>query len=354
MSIREKLAAAASTTPTVKRGFVLDEPNTLRFKNIDQFYVALKDQEDSWAPVPADGVGRIDIDGRIVGGDLKLSRAAFSDLCQFTGIPHKFINQLACIDPQQALDVVETMVGSVFQAGSNKTLMVDTRYNRVEGIVGAETYSPLSNRQAVDYLLSAVPGLSLASGWLCGPSMRAAALTKERPLEVQKGDIVHVGVSIENAIHGDRSAKIRDYVERLVCTNGMTAMKDGNFEAIIHRGDVDFLVAQAIVRAATTAEDIVLRAGIAVDKFMFANDIRAMRTFLRDSPGGSQAIETAAVKGAQEEAEKEGRSPEELTVWNWVNAVTEQAHGAPSLKRRMDIEGLGHSVLFRFTEPATV
>lgn len=346
MSLRAKLNAPSAAT---KRGFQLDEPKTLHFKGVDQFYTALKDQEGAWAPVPADSMGRIDIDGRIVNTDLKLSRAAFADLCQFTGIPNRFINQLAIIDPQQALDVVETMIGSVFQSGAGKTLMVDSRYDRVEGIVGAETYSPLSNRQAVDYLLSAVPGLSLASGWLCGPNMRAAALSKAKPHDVKKGDIVHVGVSVENAIHGDRSLKIREYVERLVCTNGMTAMKEGHFESIVHRGDIEFASAQAIVRAATRAEDVLLRTDIAVDRFMFVPDLRAVREYIKESPMGGLSVEVAAVRLAQEEAEKEGRAPEETTLWNWVNAVTEQTHAAPSLQRRMALEGLGHSVLFRFT-----
>jgi hypothetical protein len=174
----------------------------------------------------------------------------------------------------------------------------------------------------------------------------------EKPVEVRKGDVVHVGVSIENAIHGDRSLKVREYNERLVCTNGMTAVNEGSQVAIVHRGDIEFNAAQAIVQAATHAEEVLVRAGIAVDRYMFLNDVRAMQHYLTNAKAGGAGVSATATRVAQEEAEKEGRAPEETTLWNWTNAVTEQAHGAPSLQRRVALEGLGHSVLFRFTESA--
>lgn len=350
MSLRAKLGALSSETEPIKTvlrsAFTLEEPSTLTFDNSDQFYAAIEAQTDCWAQVPADNVARIGLDGKIEGSDLKLSRAAFADMCAFTGVPLKFINSLSAIDSEQALDVLETMISAYLHSGSGKKLMVDTRYDRVEGIVGADTYSEFSNKAAVDYLLSAVPGLELSTGWLCGPSMRASAISKQKTTEVMKGDILRVGVSVENAVHGDRSLKVREYSERLVCTNGMTAVQDGSFAQIIHRGDIHFAAAQAIVQAATKAENMIMAAGIAAKRFMFANDVRQVRDFVRTK--STQSMEVAVVKGAQEEAEKEGRQPEETTLWNWVNAITEQAHGMPTIQRRVAVEGLGHTVMFRF------
>lgn len=48
------------------------------------------------------------------------------------------------------------------------------------------------------------------------------------------------------------------------------------------------------------------------------------------------------------EANRENRQEEEVTLWNFVNGITEAAHEAPSLHRKVEIESLGYRTLHKF------
>lgn len=285
----------------------------------------------------------------IVGTDWRLSKAAFGDLCHFAGVPSAFIRRFAQIDEAQALDVMETLINRVFHGGQGKSLVIDSRTGIVDGIVGAETYAHIPNQDALSYLLTAAPGLVMTQGWLTGPNMRAVAVTKDKPVEAKKGDIVHFGVNLENAIHGDRSLKVNSYFERLVCENGATCTEREGTVAVIHRGDIAFNTQSAVVKVAAQSEEMIELVQSAPHYLMLDKDIRSMRSFLRDTAqGGNQTLDTTVTKEAQNEAAKENRPPEETTLWNWHNAITAHAKTAPSVNRRVELEAIGYKALVRF------
>ena len=349
MSLKERMKYGRhATTPAA--GFQLEKPTARHYTKHEPFREALKEQKETVVLLEADPVHEIGINGEVGGTDWRLSHAAFGDLCHFTKTPVSFVKSLAKDNEQLALDVLASRLRTKFHTGQEKLLVLDTRCGRVEGIVGKDSYSPISNLDVFDYTMTAAQGLEMSNGWVDGPNMRVTALqTRAAAIEPQKGDIVNAGISAENAIHGDAAVVIMDYLERLVCINGLRARDSEHMERIVHRGDVEYHTQKAVVTSAARAELLAPAVKAAANHFLDDKSIDSIRTYLR-SPrnGGSESLDASATRLAVREAVKEGRGTEEVSLWNFVNGVTESAHEAPSLPRRNEIESLGYRTLVRF------
>jgi hypothetical protein len=349
MGLKDLLKASV-TGKDAEAGFRLPRPVPLHFKTVDGFHKAIKAQTEAMATVPGnDAVKMIDADGHVLGTDWQLSHAAFNDLCHWSRIPVTFIRLLAQVDEPQALDVVQTMLRSVFKSGVDKSLIIDSRENRIEGIVGTDTYSPISNEDVLNFAMSTAEGLVMTNGWLSGPHMRLT-IVSAKLLEAKVGDAVRFGVNVENALHGDRSLKIADYMERLRCTNGAISRDKGGEVHIVHRGeDVEYDTQKAIVHASQRAEELLPRIRSAAEQLMLPNEIGLFAAFTKDNKqGGAESLWPKVVKQAKQEALDDGRKEEEVTLWNLVNGITQAAHDTPSLTRRGELEAMGYRALVRF------
>ena len=349
MSIaRALLTGSHHATAATPRGFVLRTPALSHYKDAETLLSAVNQQADSTVLLDADCLKEIDIDGRIGGSDFFLSKAAFGDLCHFTNTPVSFIKSLAEEDETLALDVVASRVKSRFNANSRR-LVLNTTERRVEGIVGAATYSPLRNKEVVEYVLGASSDLVVGGGWLEGPNMRLTAVDDINRVEVQKGDIVRFGVEACNAINGDGSATVTEYNERLVCTNGMRRTERGAIQRILHRGDVEMLTMKAVVKSVSKATSLLPLMQQSAKRYLCAADVLQMRRFVSDTKnGGGPTLEKLMLEGAVKTAQQFGRDDEHVVAWDFVNGITEAAHDVKSLERRAAIEGLAYATLLRF------
>jgi len=350
MGLKERMAQGVSAVVEAP-GFCFDQPPVRRFAEIAAFQSAIKSQSDCTATVDVDTksfVG-IDIDGKVHNSSWRLSPAAFGDLCHWTKLPVAFIKRLAKTDEQLALEVVESCIDHWFHSGPPKQFVIDTTTGRVDGIVGKESYAPIANKDVVDFVFSATPDLKICEGWLAGPNMRLTAVLGTKPAEPRKGDIVHIGTAVENSINGDCSLKVCDYANRLVCTNGMTAREGFHMERIVHRGDIEANTIKAIIRSATRSEQMVPLMAKAAAHLVNEKEVRAIKGFLSEQAnGGSEAFFKKVAEKAMDEAKTEGRDPDEVTLWNIVNGITESAHDTSSLNRRVEIEALGYRTLVKF------
>jgi hypothetical protein len=347
--LKAKLRAGAP--PQEPTGFRLETPTLLHFSDCGSFGKAISEQKEHLAMVDATYLNEIDLDGSIKGTDWKLSHAAFSDLCHLCTkpVPVSFIKNLAKINDSLALEVIEEVLRVLFHRGQEKQLVIDTRNNRVEGIVGKESYSPISHSDVIEFAFSANPALSFTNGWLSGPIMRMTATTKEKPAEPKPGDVTLFGVNIENAIHGDRSVKIADYAERLKCTNGMVARECGYSTRVRHVGDVDFNVQRAVLASATKSEELAKFIDYSAARVLDENEVENIMRYLADPKnGGGPKFEAVVRDIAVEEASGEGRPEGEITLYNFVNGVTQAAHTAKNLQRKTEIEAMGYTTLVRF------
>ena len=350
MSLKQRVKSH-SVPPSLPKGFQLSKPLTQHYNDMDGFSKAIKAQADAVVMVDAVALNKVDLDGRIIGTDWRLSQTAFSDLCHYADVPVRFIKDLAKSNEMLALDVMQERVHRKF-AHHDRMLVIDTRDGTVNGIVGKTSYSPISHLDVVDFAFTANPDLAFTNGWICGPTMRMTATAENSVAEPQKGDLVRIGMNLENAVHGDRSCRVCDYAERLKCTNGLVARDGQHMDEIRHVGDVEYGVQKAVVTAAHRAEEMAPLMHAATSKLLNLDAIRSIRHFVADDKrfGGVSLSETMK-DAAMLEAKDEGRSLEELTLWNFVNGITQAAHSADSLKRKTEIESLGYRTLVKYGVP---
>ena len=143
---------------------------------------------------------------------------------------------------------------------------------------------------------------------------------------------------------------VSDYCERLVCTNGMVARQGNHSVRIPHSvSDIEMDVQKAILAATERARQMIPLMDASARIYLDNKKIDSIRGYIANKKnGGSASLDLDVVAKAIREAENEGRTETEVSLWNFVNGVTEAAHNAKSLQRRMEIESMGHKVLERY------
>lgn len=340
---------ALSLNPhTAQRGFDLITPTLETYRDGGSFLSAVKAQHENTVVIDAHWLESIDVDGRVNGTEYRLSKAAFGDLCHFSGIPVKFIKDLAQESDALALEVITHCIEQRL-FGHKKSVVIDKRHNRIDGIVSNHTYTHVSNSAILEAVHAASKSLQVSGGWLCGPDMRVTALSADNPVEVAVGDIVRTGIDCSNSINGDGSVAMYQYNERLSCTNGMRRTERGQFYRFVHRGDALDSTQQAVVHLAAKADTMIPALQAAAVQRMKADQIRALRLYISNpSNGGSPGLESSVVEAAPINAAKSGRDQYDLTLWDMVNGITEQAHSTKSIQRRVAIEGLAFATMAKF------
>jgi hypothetical protein len=356
MNLKDQIRSGFSPDPI--SGFALATPTLERFTNLESFQTAVIEQRESTHRLNADWLTGVDLDGKLdgTGGHaLHLSKAAFGDLCHFCKIPVSFAKQLSRENENLTLDLFSDRIRTTFHTNEDKVLVIDSRTGRIEGITGRESYTPLANAEVLDYVLSSNTELEMSNAWLEGPKARMTFIDGKRSFEPSVGDVVHIGTSIQTSTNGDSAVHICDYNERLVCTNGMTAKDRIHSERIIHRGDVAFNVQKAILNSKNRSSQMVPMMKAAVEQYLDVSDIQRIRTFIGDPKNnGNGSLEERAVGYALAESQRGGRDEGAVTLWDFVNGVTEAAHDTRTIHRRGELENLGYRVLSQFVEPALV
>lgn len=328
--------------------FKLDTPTCHKFTSADAFESALKRQAANTVLLDAREVGlqSIGVDGEIHDTPYRLTKRAFGDLCSFSGVPAGFIRQYAKVNPELALRIIEDTINARFWKGSSKQLVIDVDDGLVHGIVTAERYKPISNLETFQWSMESRPeGFTFTNGWIEGLQARFTSVDDLRPIEPRRGDIVKLGLSVSNGMDGDRSARIQSYAERLVCTNGMVRSDAQGHQTIRHVGDAAFEFQAAIVAVAGRQSAYRELLTAATNTVLTPEQTQVFADTLTSAKGGGKKLVENVMIRAGREAALEGREMLSLTVYNLVNGVTELAHQAKNLDRRVELEQLGFTAL---------
>lgn len=340
-------------TADLKGGFDLFVPSVKHYKHFELLQTAVKDQSDALEYSSAACLKGVDITGHVPGTSLRFTRAAFGDMCHFARIPVGFIKRLAVADEQLALDVVERALGSWFGSGTDRRLVVDTRDDTIQGIVGTDTYKAVSNLRLLDFASSAVDSMDLTGGWLQGSNLRFT-LVNDAKVDVnglKKGDYVQFGIDVGNAMNGDRAVTIMDYALRLSCDNGMRVAEPGHAEHIVHRGDIAERIQASMVASALRSDFLAPLMRRASKQILGPTEVANALSYIEEgSHGGSKKLKDVAFSNAKIEALSESHG-DQLTLWNLVSGVTEAAKSVESVEHRGRLEALGYFTLARFATP---
>jgi len=324
----------------------------------ERFRLACKEQAEAIALIDAvEVLHALDVDARVVGTDMRLTSAAFGDLCHLnkygkSGLPSRWCRELAKRDEDLALAVVREHIETHVPV-ANRQLVVDTRTDHVLGIVGRDTYHMIHHLEILELVMS-LGTLFLSNAWLYGAMMRMTFLSDDLVFEPEPGDIVRAGMNCEHAINGDQRAHFTDYTERQVCTNGLVNRSKHHTQSVWHSdADIHYAVPKAIMATYLRSEGMGALIDAAAQLHLDDKGHQRVGLFVESKQqGGNPKLRLAATKTATEYAKMAGRDETDLTLWDFVNGVTEAAHSAPSLNRRTEIEDLGYRLMERFAAGA--
>ena len=225
-------------------------------------------------------------------------------------------------------------------------------------------YRPLDNYDLAQAVLPELDAHSftLRSHELTDTHLYIKAVLEERTLDVAVGDTVAIGVSIRNSDVGCSSLSIAPFVERLVCTNGMTINDLGTRRRHVGKRLNGF------ADGALISEHLSTEAHAASDKafWLAARDtVRACAseaTLATVADSMRQGREIRATGHPQEVVRQVSRrvgitegeessvlehliTGGELSAYGVANAVTRAAADVESYDRASELEAIGWQVL---------
>lgn len=186
--------------------------------------------------VPTDKVkvlsnSKIDVDGR----QLIITKTAFSDLIKLSGLTKKTIDHLnGTIHKNAGFALVKELMKAIStRNGKNLSLLIDPDDRQVKRIVpegDVETgtgISATSMQEMIEYALNSSKKAVLADTYVTdGGTQVTMNLKWDNPVNFGiRGEEISLGKQIKWDMYGLTS--VSDFAERLICTNGMTAIRPG-------------------------------------------------------------------------------------------------------------------------------
>lgn len=348
MSIKDRIRQRVSQPS----GFQFAQTEFLSFSQLDPLRKELRSQAAATELIEASALARLDAEGRVLGveGDrLRLTRAAFGQLCHLCKLPRSWVDALARRDESLALDVVAESLSSMLQRDEDKVMVVDARTGIVHAIVDRHSYNLVSNENVLDLALSASRRVQLNRAFVDGPNLRLTIVDPTNIAEPKVGDVVRIGTDLVTDLGAETLVTARAYNERLRCLNGMTVRDRAYVQKLSARNDVEADLPDVIMRTATRGKALGPMMAESARLFLDEQGAERMTDYLSNPRhGGSSTLLSDAVAGAQAEARQDDRDEGELTLWDFVNGVTSAAKNARTLNRRVELEGMGYEVMAHF------
>lgn len=348
------LKSQLRTSPD-QSGFQFLPPTFRTFSDLGAFREELHAQAASTELIDATALAQLDIEGRVLGVEddaLRLTRAAFGQLCHICKLPRSWIEALARRDEQLALQVVDEALASMLHRDEHKVLLVDTRSGAVHAIIDRDSYNLISNEDVLDLALSSMKKAQLNRAFVDGPSVRITIVDPQKVAEPKVGDVVRLGTDITTDIGSEHIVSARSYNERLRCLNGMTVSDRAFGQRLSARRDVQAELPDMILSTVANGTRLGPMMVESTKLYLDEKGIDRMTSYLANpANGGNDTLLRDTVLGAQAEARQDDRDDGELTLWDFVNGVTNAAKSARTLNRRIELEGMGYRVMSHFVRP---
>lgn len=270
---------------------------------------------------------------------MHLRATAFSALCTRLGAPAEFLRDRLPAPLQLA-----TLNYLMSQGDKPGTAMLRLRGDEVTAIV-SERYAPLDAGELVGTLRNALA----RHGLLDSVRVRAVATgvtdvirlvlpTETTPIKV--GDPSMVGLDVSSSSFGRSAVHVRGVIWRLICMNGARTPSSLGDVSLRHVGETQRLrdgLAEGVATALVHARGMMDRWKAAVSSYI---------TGLADYIDGLRELDQGEQQRVRVElgANKPAELPERVSVYDFVNAVTQAAHEAEPA-RRIELESVAGGVL---------
>jgi hypothetical protein len=273
---------------------------------------------------------------------MPLRSTAFSALCARLGAPAEFVRERLPAPLQLA-----TLNYLMAQGERPGTAMLRIRGEEVTAIV-SERYAPLDAGELVGTLRSALA----RHGLLDAVRVRAVAtgvtdvirlvrlVLPNESTAIKIGDVSLVGLDVSSSSFGRSAVHLRGVVLRLSCLNGARTPSSLGDVSLRHLGETQRLrdgVAEGVATALVHARGLMDKWVLSVSSYI--TGLAEYIDSLRELDQGEQQrvrVELGANKPAQ--------LPERVSVYDFVNAVTQAAHEAEPA-RRIELESIAGAVL---------
>lgn len=198
----------------------------VHFTESSRFLTEVQETAASAELVDATLARAMDVDGNLEGQDLRMTAAAFSDLCALTQLNEAYVRRVAQRNEPLAVDVIRDAMSCGLLRGCS--YLVDKREKRIDAVVIDAKHNPPDYAALVRNALSASRETRFLGGWISGTRFRVTASAGDvRDVKTGKsakvGDLVGTGFEILTDLGRPGCTSITDYAERLSCTNGMIA-----------------------------------------------------------------------------------------------------------------------------------
>jgi hypothetical protein len=284
-------------------------------------------------------------------GEFPLQPLAHRQLATWSDIPQRYYDRMRDEVPQLLANNVTEWLRRSDKSRMIRTLAGEARaylsnsYARVDYVDVAEAALPV---------LYEIPGVQVVSSNITDSRLYIQAVVPTIQGQVKVGDIVQAGVIISDSEVGLGSVSVSNILRRLICLNGM---KTADVFRKTHVGrqveSSEILWAEDTQRADDKAVLLKVRDMVraAVDQHRFQQNLEKLQG-LTDGRTKSPvaAVEVLSNKFGLTDTEKgsvlnsliEGG---DLSRWGLLNAITAQAHTAPSYDRAIEFEAMGGQLI---------
>lgn len=298
----------------------------------------------------------------MAGAPLVITPTTHTQLSTYADVPGKHYDRLRTDHPELWARTMTTILQK--EHGAEKRFV-----RTLDGAARAflsDRYRPLDNHGLMTNLLPYLmerKDITFGSAEVTPTRLYLKLISSELVGEVTKGDVVRMGLIIQNSEVGLGSLMIAPFSERLVCTNGATHVTLGQRRSHVGRalaGDADDGAQQFFSDETRQADDraFFLKARDTVRAVLngdvLAGLLESMRESAKDAiPAGvkpTDAVEAIANTLQLREGERDDvlehlLKGDAMSRWGVANAITRAAQDATDYDRATELEKIGGDLL---------
>jgi hypothetical protein len=285
--------------------------------------------------------------------EFQVSDTVHRQLAQATGIHGQYYRKMV----QEAPELIPVNVNHWLRRQGNRTHVLRTLGSTARALLGGG-YEIIDHEQVVAALLQELEklngNLEVLSTEVTDRKLYVKLAFPSIEGEVKRGDIIRSGVTICNSETGEGGLNVYPANYRLICTNGMTRMEQGERRSIRHSGSKNREIGEILDsdRAAAKVRQFIDNFSMALDETAFQKTIDQMKQSARMQVevSADELMERARkhfglTQSEQVQALNHLLYDEDLTAYGLMNAITRTAHDPESYDRASDLEAMGSRVL---------